>query len=223
MEQNLENNDWKTEAPLLAGLPVHNPFSVPEGYFEGLGEQISNAVYLEGLKTEVEESGFAIPQGYMEGLSDRITAAIAVENLKETVLKEVSSPNEGFTVPVNYFEQLQANILNKTSTESVQKPEAKIVRLWHSKLLKYASAACFVIVASFGVLYFNQQNAIQPAISTTDTATEQMLHDIDEQLIIEHIEADSKQTKATSAATKDAALENYILSNFSQSDLVADL
>jgi hypothetical protein len=222
MEQNLENNDWKTEAPLLAGLPVHNPFSVPEGYFDGLGGQISNAVYLEGLKTAVTESGFTVPEDYMEGLTDHITAAIAVDRLKETVFNEAKVANEGFAVPANYFEQLQAGILAKTAAESAQKPQAKIVRLWHSKLLKYASAACFVIVASFGVLYFNQQDVIKPVTNTADAATEQMLLDIDEQLIIEHIEADSKQTKTTSAV-KDAALENYILSNFSQSDLVADL
>lgn len=47
MDNQGENNDWKKEAPTLAGLSVHHPFSVPEGYFEELPHHISSAVYLE--------------------------------------------------------------------------------------------------------------------------------------------------------------------------------
>ncbi|TDQ07408.1 hypothetical protein [Pedobacter metabolipauper] len=208
MEQNIENNDWKKEAPFLAGLPVRNAFSVPEGYFEGLSVQISGAVYLESLK-DVEHAGFTLPENYFEGLGESIHAKLIAERLKEEI------PNEGLIVPVNYFDDLQASILAKTTGA----PQPKIVRLWHSKLLKYASAACFLIMASAG-LYFNYQSPAQP-VNYAELAAEQMLFDIDEDVIIDHIEANGMQEQKV-ANTKDAALESYILSNYSQSDLTTD-
>lgn len=214
MGLNNENNDWKKEAPLLAGLPANNPFSVPDGYFEGLGNQISNAIYLEGLKTEVKKTGFDIPENYFGELTEKINAAVFIEKLKS------GSTNDGFEVPANYFDQLHSNILSKTLEAQPQKlSQTTVFRLWHSKLLKYASAACFVIVAGIGTLYFNQQDTTQ--YNTTEMITEQMLFDIEEEMIIEHIEA--HQAKQPKASAQDLALENYILNNYSQQDLVTGL
>lgn len=211
MEQNLENNDWKKEAPLLASLPLNNPFEVPEGYFEGLGNEISNAIYLEGLKAKVNGGGFNTPENYFDGLNENIKAAIFTEKLKAAI------PQEGFGVPANYFEQLQSAIIAKTAEKSPAKAEPTILRLWHSKLVKYASAACFVIIAAgVGAIYFSNQHA-DPKSLTADLFTEQMLYDIDEDVIIEHIEATEPKQAQTSAS--DAALESYILNNYSQNEI----
>ncbi|WP_316793582.1 hypothetical protein [Pedobacter frigoris] len=210
MEQNLENNDWKKEAPLLASMPLNNPFSVPEGYFEGLGNEISNAVYLEGLKAKVNGSGFNTPENYFDGLNENINAAIFAEKLKAAI------PQEGFEVPANYFEQMQSSILAKTVQSTQVKTEPTILRLWHSKLVKYASAACFVIIAGVGTIYLNSQHA-DPKSLTAELFTEQMLYDIDEDVIIEHIEA--TEPKQAQASASDVALESYILNNYSQNEI----
>lgn len=180
MGENLENKDWREEAPTLAGMPVKEVFSVPDGYFDDLGGTISSRIYLEQLKSA-------------EG-------------------------SDGLQVPADYFEKSKAAILANTSGNPAHKQPSKIVKLWHSKLLKYASAACFVIVAGLGV-YYNQENPVQE-VNYVEVATEQMLFDIDEDVIIEHIEATAAEQGKVS--TDDAALENYILTNFSSADLTTD-
>jgi len=215
MDNNLENNDWKKEAPTLAALPVHHSFSVPEGYFEHLPLQITNAIYLEKLKSEVADTDFSTPEGYFKGLTEQINAEILTERLKA-----IAPVAELTAVPANYFEKLQANILSKTVDEQVKKQPTKIVRLWRSNMLKYASAACFLILSAVG-LYFYEQNHPGAKFAHTDIATEQMLYDIDEQVIIDHIEANGLHEPKPAA--KDVALENYILNNYSQSDIALNL
>lgn len=211
MEQNLENNDWRKEAPLLASLPFVNPFIVPEGYFEGLGDEISNAISLEGLKAKVSKTGFATPDNYFEELNDKINTSIFAEKLKAAVTED------GFKTPSNYFEQLQSNILAKTTMgQTAAKPEPEILRLWHSKIVKYASAACFVIVAGLGTFYLNNAEPESQLIAS-EVLAEQILYDIDEELIIEHLKAnDIKQPKVSES---DAAMESYILNNYSQNEI----
>ena len=208
MENDLENSEWKNEAPYLAGLGMKSPFAVPEGYFEQLPEHIHQAIYLENLKTALPEDGFKVPESYFEELSTAIEAKLAAARLKDMV------PNEGFALPGDYFNQLQSRISEKTTNK-----ETKIIRLWHSKLLKYTSAACFVLISAAGI-YFLPENSTGKATSA-ELANEQMLYDIDENTIIEHIESNS--LKAESPAVADADLENYILSNYSQNDIASDL
>ncbi|MCX2450932.1 hypothetical protein OQX61_06575 [Pedobacter sp. PLR] len=198
MENDLENSEWMNEAPHLAGLSVKHPFSIPEGYFEGLPGDIKEAIFLDDLKTSSPESGFNMPEGYFESLSAKIRAEVV-----------------GYTVPQDYFQQLQDKITAKTSNEKA----AKIFRLWHSKALKYASAACFVLVSALGVYFY--QNTASPQALSADAATEQMLFDIDENTIIEHIQANSLTQENPLVAEAD--LENYILSNYSQNEIASDL
>ncbi|TCC95837.1 hypothetical protein [Pedobacter hiemivivus] len=215
MDNQEENNDWKKEAPILAGLSVHHPFSVPEGYFEELPLRISNAVYLEKIKTKVAESGFTTPINYFNELREDINAALLKEKIKAAVPE-----GHDYAVPANYFEQLQSNILSKTIYEAKTPQSPRVVRLWHSKLLKYASAACFMIMSATGV-YFYQQHKPAQKLAYNELATEQILYDIDEDVIIDHIkDNDLQQAKP---AAKDVALENYILSNYSQNEIASNL
>ncbi|WP_316822387.1 hypothetical protein [Pedobacter gandavensis] len=198
MKNDLENSEWMNEAPHLAGLKLKHPFSIPEGYFEELPEQIHEAIFLDQLKTSSPESGFNAPEGYFESLSTKIQTEIV-----------------GYTVPQDYFQQLQDKINQKTTHKKV----AKTIRLWHSKSLKYASAACFVMVTAVGMYFYQYTNSTPPI--SVDTATEQMLFDIDENTIIEHIQSNSLTQEHPSVAEAD--LENYILSNYSQNEIASNL
>jgi len=175
-------------------------------------ENLEHRDWMKGIKG----TGFTTPSNYFEELNEGIKARISVERLKSAV------SNDGYVVPAAYFEQLQSKILARTTgleAEHVRKP--KIFRLWRSGLLKYASAACFVIMAGAGIYFnINQPGTVQMA-SHSDIATEQMLFDIDEDVIIEHIEASSKDDQKP--GTSQTALENYILNNYSQNDLAGNL
>lgn len=174
MGKNLENEDWREEAPTLSGIPVKAVFAVPDNYFKQL--------------------------------SASIEAKIAVDKLKSTIA------DQPFAVPDGYFDRLQEDILAKT------KAPAKILQLWRSSVLKYASAACFVLVAGLGV-YFNLEQP-QQALSNAEIANEQMLFDIDEETIIEHLQNSTVATPPISSDQSD--LENYILNNFSTTELTSE-
>jgi hypothetical protein len=207
METN-ENMEWEKEAPTLAALPRITPYRVPDSYFNDLTAQINTTIFLTGI-TQQGNSGFTVPANYFEELGVQIESRIALEQLKS-----LTTAN-GFTTPVNYFDKLQANILSQTSTAQ---QETKIVRLWHTDLMKYASAVCFIILAASG-LYFNQQNNITEK-RNTELANEQLLYNINESVIIEHIQ--ESQT-ATNTSASDTEMEKYILDHYSSNDLSNNL
>ncbi len=214
MDDKLGHNDWKKEAPILAGLPMHRPFSVPDDYFDDLSHRISNGVFLEKLQNEVPETGLTTPENYFNDLNAHIGSALFTARLKAL------NPVSGYDIPEGFFEQQQTIILNHPLKKEKKAYRSKVIRLWHSSLLKYASAACFIILSTTGI-YFYQQHSQNSKVAYADMATEQILYDIDEQVIIDHIQANDLQK--TEPAATDVALENYILNNYSQSDLATDL
>ena len=79
-------------------------------------------------------------------------------------------------------------------------------------------------MASFGIYFYQNNTNIAQQVQSAETVNEQMLYDIDESTIIDHLEtqnATSSNIKTTSAS--DTEMENYILSNFSSSDLSQEL
>jgi hypothetical protein len=175
-------------------------------------ENLEHSEWMKGIK----ETGFTTPSNYFEELNDSIRVKMITERLRAAV------PLDGHTVPPNYFEQLQSNILARTTGEAAaSKQQTKIVRLWRSNVVKYASAACFVIIAGMGVYFNTNEQGITQNNNYSDGTTEQLLFDIDEEVIIEHIEANYEDQQKPTA--KEMALENYILNNYSQSDLTTNL
>ncbi|MBC6109586.1 hypothetical protein ACFOG5_21985 [Pedobacter fastidiosus] len=216
MNENIENNDWINEAPALAALGKRNPFSVPDGYFENCDEAIFSSIFIDGIKQNTKDNSFEVPQNYFEELTERIETHVA--------LSQIVKPENAFAVPENYFDTLQNKIAAKIAATEVKK-EAKIIPLWRKSFVKYASAACFLLIASFG-LYFYQNNTLTETLPvlSADVSTEQMLYDIDESTIIEHIESQNVNSSVTNAkSASDTEMENYILNNYSSSDLTQEL
>lgn len=199
--------EWEKEAPYLASLPRATPYRVPDTYFNELPSHINQAVFLGGLMQK-ENQGFIIPQNYFEDLTGQIENRIAEDRIHE-LIKE-----DGFKVPSNYFDKLKADILNQTSQKKAQ---PKVMKLWRTDMMKYASAACFILIAASG-LYINQLNNLKQA-RKAEIANEQVLYDIDESVIIEHLQ--ESQTANNSAS--DTEMENYILDNFSSNDISNNL
>jgi len=218
MNENLENNDWIKDTPTLAAMARRNPFSVPAGYFDDCEEAVSNNIFLDGLKQKTNDNFFLVPQNYFEELTEMIEMRIAVEQSVQPINK--------FTVPENYFETLQSRITSRIDAEQNIKQEAKIIPLWKRSFVKYASAACFLLISSFG-FYFYQNNQSTdivsvPQMRTADFANDQMLYDIDETTILDHLEAQNTSNIKTTSAS-DTEVENYILSNYSSTDLAQEL
>jgi hypothetical protein len=196
------------EAPLLASLPRTTPFRVPDQYFENLQTHIHQSVFVDSLMQR-ENQGFTVPENYFEELGANIEAKIAIDKFKNLIA------NDGFKTPINYFDHLNAQILSKTSA---LKPKTKVFKLWSSDLMRYAAAACFIILTASG-LYLNQQNTLKQN-RNTEIASEQILYDIDESVIIEHL---MENESLTSTSPSDTELENYILNHYTTNDLSNNL
>ena len=196
--------EWEIEAPTLAALPRITPYRVPDNYFNDLKGQLNAVAFLNTI-TQKDGYGFTVPVNYFEELNAQINSRIALEQFKSV----------GFTTPSNYFDKLQASILDQTVNA---KRETKVVRLWHTNLVRYATAACFILVAAAG-LYVNEQSKVKEAQSAT-FANETMLYDIDESVIIQHL---TESQTATNTAASQAEMESYILEHYSSNDLSNNL
>ncbi|WP_231463261.1 MULTISPECIES: hypothetical protein [unclassified Pedobacter] len=217
MNDNLENNDWIKEAPTLATMVKRNPFVVPQGYFDNCEQDVLNQVFLDKLKQQTTSNVFEVPANYFEELTEMIETRIALD--------EINLPIKGFAVPENYFDTLQSRINSKIIAEETKPKEAMVIPLWKKGFVKYASAACFVLMASFGVYFYQNQNietANTAQLQSAEMANEAMLYDIDESTIIEHVEAQNTAQK-TNVSASDTEMENYILSNYTSTDLAQEL
>ncbi len=201
--------EWEKEAPTLAALPRTTPYRVPDNYFNDLKSQLNAVAYLKGF-TQTGGYGFVVPTNYFETLTEQIKSRVSVEQFKST------TTTEGFKTPANYFDKLQASILEQTVNA---KPAPKVVRFWSSDIMRYAAAACFILLTASG-LYLNQQSVIKTETQSTELASEVMLYDIDESVIIEHLK--ESQT-ATNNSASQAEMESYILDHYSANDLSNNL
>ncbi len=214
MNENIENNDWKKDAPVLAAMQKSNPFNIPNGYFESVDDRVKSAIFIAGLNKELNSDSFEVPQNYFENLTERIETNIRLSALPKA--------EHSFSVPEHYFDDLKHRITERIAAEQPIKT-AKIIPLWRRNILKYASAACFVLMASFGAYFYqNDSSSIPAQTQSAELSSEQMLYDIDESTIIEHLESQNT-TSANNTSASDTEMENYLLSNFSSSDLSHEL
>lgn len=164
------------------------------------------------LRGKLGGPGFSVPENYFDQLNQDIQTRISVEKLKDL------SNHNGFEVPELYFQQLNVKI-NKRIMEDQGVKESKVIHLWHSDLFKYATAACFILIAAFG-LYFNNNHAVTAA-AVPNFTNEQILFDIDEQVIIDQVQ--ENQVLQTHTIASEQEMEAYILSNYSQNDIATNL
>lgn len=110
------NREWLNDYMSLKQVNPNNPFTVPDGYFDELEQQIVSYVKLDELSSS-PSNGFAVPENYFDELSNNINARIAIE---EAADKEAA----GFIVPEGYFDELSQNIQSRiTVGEALDKSE----------------------------------------------------------------------------------------------------
>jgi hypothetical protein len=150
MKSDMENKDWLNENEALKKISPANPFKVPAGYFDDLGDRIVAFKNIDELIGKGSLEGFTVPENYFNELTDNIKSRITIEealktedagftvpegyfeNLQEQINGRIfieealGEPAEQFSVPAGYFDKLNQSILNKTVYE---KQEAVVVEL----------------------------------------------------------------------------------------------
>jgi hypothetical protein len=176
MNREMENKDWINVYETLKKVNAVNPFTVPEGYFDSLGERIVSRKNLEELKNNELSGGFTVPGNYFDELASNIQSRINIEtavnkeesgfavpegyfnNLGQQIQSRIfieetlNSETGHFAVPEGYFEKLNADILNKTVNAADGNRGAVVRWLFASTAIKYATAACFALCLGGGIL-----------------------------------------------------------------------
>jgi uncharacterized protein YihD (DUF1040 family) len=132
--------ELKAISPQLAALERVNPFTVPEGYFDGFAAGVLASVKEEEttlISSFSNEPSFEVPQGYFDSLADNIIARIkAAENeLAADELKKLSPVLSGiqnsnvFEVPLGYFDGLADNIMAHIKAEQTETASDELRKL----------------------------------------------------------------------------------------------
>lgn len=157
---------------LNSELPSANgtPFSVPEGYFEGLAGAILNRVKQgteETAATEIEALSpllagisrampYHLPEGFFEQSVEVLPAITSVET--STLLASIGKQMP-MDVPAGYFENLADKVLERTGAK-----RAKVVSMGARKWMRMAVAAVMIgIVTVSGLFYFGNNKTQVPA------------------------------------------------------------
>lgn len=154
----------------LANYSPQNCYAVPDGYFEGLANQIMSRIKaleagdaceeLEILSPMLsmlsKETPYAVPAGYFENLEEKILQVVSEHPDYQTSEEEIEtlSPvlsglrnKNPYTVPASYFENLKAKN---------EKQEAKIISITKRRWYRLAAAAVIAgIVVPGGLLIIN--------------------------------------------------------------------
>ena len=135
-------------APAIGAIDISMPYSVVEGYFDGLPEIILDRALLDIYLGNTKP--YKLPDSYFEGFSASVLKRIQAEDFfldeeqGETPILNSISKEMPFAIPVFYFEQLQIPPLKEAAKViSISK-----IRVW----LNYAAAAVFagaLITGSF--------------------------------------------------------------------------
>ena len=125
-------NELKALGSTLAEREVTNVFTVPDGYFEGLGDSVMRAINGDTILKNINQPDSAgVPAGYFEGLAGSIMDKIKAQQAATNPVDEAISPlleslrhKNVFEVPAGYFEGLTASITERidTADELVQLP-----------------------------------------------------------------------------------------------------
>ena len=91
------HKEWLNDYESLKRVNPNNPFTVPPGYFDELGERVVSAIHLSELTSAVPAAGFTVPENYFDELNSNIQGRI---NLEE----KIGCPNTRFENHENYFD-----------------------------------------------------------------------------------------------------------------------
>lgn len=156
---------------LLADHTPQNSYSVPDGYFEGLADQI--LLKVKKITSEISQDSilnsisnmppFTVPSGYFNGLEERLMDGIRKHPDYQTSREEIAqlspllenmSREMPYEAPHKYFENLSAQ---------KEKKETKVVSMsFRRTWIRYAAAAVMVGVVAVSALMMIKPNGLDP-------------------------------------------------------------
>jgi len=220
-------------SPLLAGITPVTPYVVPDGYFEGLANQVMQRVKLGEdpiaelaglsplLSSISKQIPYQVPEHYFSELSEQaLGGAKAIEFVNEELenlspmmidLKHVNV----YDVPAGYFDSLSSTILNKAK----QHQPAKVVTMPFRRVVRFAVAAMLIGLMAIGGWFIQK-----PAQTTMPVAKiEKGIHNASDEEILNFVEGDggsiAEQTVLNTDEEIDSADMKVMLADISDKEL----
>ena len=117
--------ELKELSPTLANVGRINVFTVPDGYFDTLSNQVLPQLYAEDAANMKAIKVASVPEGYFENLAGNIMARIKKESMSDAAAetKSISELIAGignkniFSVPQQYFDGLSNSLIAQTKIE----------------------------------------------------------------------------------------------------------
>lgn len=176
-------------APAVANLDKHHIYSVPDGYFDFLVNEIIDRIKFAQISSSANP--YEVPMGYFEQLAGSIMEKISSqrpENRNNEVSNELGeiapllnaiTKENVFSVPDGYFEKLRMPVAEKTSGRVIRVD--RNIRKW----VTYAVAASILlIIATASYLYVNSHYS--PGI-TRGLSIEQRLANLNDDELINYL------------------------------------
>lgn len=144
-------------APAVANLQKHHFYSVPEGYFSNLSNEILAFVKQDELFSNVKSNPYIAPKGYFTQLEEKI-AAKTIEQIQSSneVINELNevapllntlNKNNVYEVPSDYFAKELLPKSNKVSAKIISFSNAR-------KWINYAVAAVIMGIVGIGAVRY---------------------------------------------------------------------
>lgn len=200
-------NELNELSPVVAGITKRNVFSVPDGYFAYLPQDIMIGVMNEsGLASNnIIAAEADIPAGYFENLAGSILDKIKTQQAVDasTEIRELSpmlysiQNHNVFEVPPGYFKYVSEEILAKV------KPQATVISFKSRKnaFVKYAVAAAFTGAMALGVFKFT--GSVNDTVLPDYVTAGLQINDVDAEFnklsnddIVNYLQANGSDVKA---------------------------
>lgn len=217
----------------LTKSPVVNPYTVPEGYFEHLADQVLHRIRAASALPASEELAaispllagidnkqpLAVPEHYFDALPAAILDKVhaqqqPVQNSQEETaalspLLAGISRKMPFSVPEGYFETLGNELLSAPANTT---KKVKVISITRRSWFRYAAAAVLIgTIAVAGLLYFNNRATSQTG--NPYAWVEKNMKKVSTNAIsnfIQLADEESNQQPAIAAANKSADLKELM-------------
>jgi len=161
-----------------------NPYSVPEGYFEGLAGSIlakikgmpavsasEEILELSPLLAGISRTlPYAIPVDYFQSNIEGLKAVISED--EESIVLSFIEKEMPYEVPAGYFANVPEQVLDKVNSR------AKVIPLTKRKWMQMAVAATIIgVMAVSGFFYFNNRGSgatSDPVTAVKKASTEEL-------------------------------------------------
>lgn len=197
----------------LANMSRKMPYEVPSGYFEALGQSITENVRLSLQEDPILNLGKEMPQAapdvYFEHLPLQMLQAAKLNDIPKTLL---------YSVPQAYFENLPAEVLKKAKGDDNKQDFRPTRIIAFSGRLRWAAAALLLLCLSIGSYEFMHTKTASPerALAKVPQANlkeyiKQNIDDFDAEMIVSNLQStDIHNVQASSKQLDEQEIIQYL-------------